>query len=193
MKMSCCYGSPMEEAAVDVSSIKYCNTLTSNKYRPGEFTLPRIPFLAQVGRSLKMSLLAPILESRGISLALVGVACLHFGLVLSGLPSIPCPIREALGLPCPGCGLSRAIAALVQGDWQTSLHYHLFAPFFLVAFGLLVAATLSPAWSRPRLIRWIDRFESGTGISCILSIGLVVYWLVRLLFFREAFISLVIG
>ena len=140
-----------------------------------------------------MSLLAPILESRAMSSAIMGVALLHFGLILAGLPSIPCPIREVFGLPCPGCGLSRGIAALLHGDWQTSLRYHLFAPIFLVAFGLLVIATLSPAWSRPRLIGWIDKLECGTGISCILSIGLVVYWLIRLVFFREAFVSLVIG
>jgi hypothetical protein len=140
-----------------------------------------------------MSLLAPILESRAMSSAIMGVALLHFGLILLGLPSIPCPIREVLGLPCPGCGLSRGIAALIHGDWQTSIRYHLFAPVFLIAFGLLVIATLAPVWSRPRLIGWIDKLESGTGISCILSMGLVVYWLIRLLFFREAFISLVIG
>ena len=140
-----------------------------------------------------MSLLAPILESRAMSLAIMGVALLHFGLISLGLPSIPCPIREVFGLPCPGCGLSRAIVALIHGNWQTSIRYHLFAPVFLIAFGLLVVATLAPVWFRPRFIGWIDRVESRTGISCILSMGLVVYWLIRLLFFREAFISLVIG
>ena len=155
--------------------------------------MPHIRFVSQVARSLKISLLAPILESRAMSSVIMGVALLHFGLILLGLPSIPCPIREGLGLPCPGCGLSRGIAALIHGDWQSSIRYHLFAPVFLVAFGLLVIATLAPVWSRPRLIGWIDRLESGTGISCVLSIGLVVYWLIRLLFFREAFFSLVIG
>ena len=43
---------------------------------------------------------------------------------LRGLPMIPLPqvcfSRTWLGLKCPGCGLTRSIIQLAQGNWQAS-------------------------------------------------------------------------
>lgn len=35
-----------------------------------------------------------------------------------------CIFRLFTGIPCPGCGLTRAGIALLKGDWRTSLEYH---------------------------------------------------------------------
>jgi hypothetical protein len=43
------------------------------------------------------------------------------------------------------------------------------------------------------MIGWVGKAESKLGLSGLLPIGLLVYWLIRLLFFREAFVSLIIG
>lgn len=35
-----------------------------------------------------------------------------------------CPIKYLTGVPCPGCGLSRALAALLRLDFWTALRFH---------------------------------------------------------------------
>ena len=45
-----------------------------------------------------------------------------------GLPQFPlpqtCASRAWLGLRCPGCGLTRSIIHLAEGDWRASWHDH---------------------------------------------------------------------
>jgi hypothetical protein len=35
-----------------------------------------------------------------------------------------CTFRQATGVPCPGCGLTRSVVAAVHGDWGSSYTYH---------------------------------------------------------------------
>lgn len=35
-----------------------------------------------------------------------------------------CPIKYLAGVPCPSCGLSRALAALLRLDFRTALRFH---------------------------------------------------------------------
>lgn len=46
---------------------------------------------------------------------------------------ILCPFRRLTGLPCPGCGLTRSIVALVQGDLDAAFAHHRFGPFLALA------------------------------------------------------------
>jgi hypothetical protein len=45
-----------------------------------------------------------------------------------GLPQFPlpqmCMSRSLFGLRCPGCGLTRSIIHLAEGDWRASWHDH---------------------------------------------------------------------
>ena len=142
---------------------------------------------------LSTPILSTLLANPPTRLAIIGGVALHSGLVMAGLPSWQCPILYGLGVPCPGCGLSRATAALLQGDWETSLTYHAFAPLFLIAFGLIVVATLLPSVPQTRFIQWVERVESYTGVTPILLILFVFYWLARLIFLRQSFINLIMG
>ena len=64
---------------------------------------------------------------------LVGATGLHAALVSLSLPSWDCPFFRLTGIPCPGCGLSRATLLLLKGDLTGSLRFHAFAPIFLFA------------------------------------------------------------
>jgi Protein of unknown function (DUF2752) len=65
---------------------------------------------------------------------LVGLAGLAAAVGLSWLPQqvgagLPlCLFRELLGLPCPGCGMTRALHALAHGEVAAALRYHPLAP-----------------------------------------------------------------
>jgi len=151
------------------------------------------PLSSSINRNLYNPTLALLLERRTTGVVIVGAAILHTLLVSLGLPSWQCPVRNGLGIPCPGCGLSRATAALLHGDWQTSVTYHAFAPLFLVAFGLIAVVTVLPSSQRQAAISWVARMERRTGITGILLILLVVYWLARFLVYRAAFLNLITG
>ena len=149
--------------------------------------------VAPASYNLSEPVLALLLEKRTTGLVIIGAAVVHTVLVMLGLPSWQCPIRTTLGVPCPGCGLSRATDALLQGDWRTSLTYHAFAPLFLVAFLIIALVTVLPASKNRLIVDWIGQMERRTKVTAVLLITFMVYWLIRLLFFREAFFNLIMG
>lgn len=140
---------------------------------------------------LHKPILASILENRGICAAISGAAILQLSLVFAGLPGWQSPFHSLLGFPDPGCGLSRAIVALFRGDWQTSLTFHAFAPFFVIALILIALVAIFPVEMKNKVVIWVEAIELRTGLSTYLLIGLVLYWLARLLFMHEAFFSIV--
>lgn len=157
-------------------------------------TFPRIMTnVSRVYQALDTSIFASLLEDRAIGIAIIGAAILHTGLVILGLPSWSCPIREYLRIPCPGCGLSRSITALLHGDWKSALTIHAFGPLFLLAFGMMCVVNLIPKSQRIPIINQVKSMERKTGITAIVLISLVLYWLSRLVFFREHFIGLVMS
>jgi len=50
-----------------------------------------------------------------------------------------CPLRAVTGVPCPSCGLTRALAHLERGHWADAVRFHPFAPLvFLLVLALAV-------------------------------------------------------
>ena len=148
---------------------------------------------SQIIDRLSTPILAPVFQDRPTGIAIVGAAVLHSGLTILGLPSWQCPVRYTLGVPCPGCGLSRATIALIHGDWETSLTYHAFAPLFLIGLLLTAFVTFLPSNSRHHAINWVGYIERYTGVTAIFLLSLVLYWLARMLILREAFFNLIMG
>jgi hypothetical protein len=52
---------------------------------------------------------------------------------------LPCLSKQVLGIECPGCGLQRSVAFLIQGQfWESFIMYPgLFPMLFLFAFASL--------------------------------------------------------
>ena len=124
--------------------------------------------------------LSTILANRTEGLALAGVGGVQLGLHLLDLPGWTCPFKAAFGIPCPGCGLTIAIDELVHGRILNSLHIHAFAPIFLVALALILAAVILPEARRKQLAASVARMENRTGISAWVLSTLMLYWIVRL-------------
>lgn len=122
--------------------------------------------------------------------AITGVAAVHMTLVATGLPGWQCPMRYGIGVPCPGCGLSRAIKVLVSGHVQQAISIHAFAPIALGVLALILCTVLGSRSHQNQIARQVRHIEK-LGVSTILVVAFLLYWMVRLLFFREALYKLV--
>ena len=95
------------------------------------------------------------------------------------LPVEVCVFKALTGLPCPTCGLTRALCHALRGDWAQSLAYH--------PAGLLLAAALTgwAAWSaaevfRDKPIEEVLRGRIGASLMGAGAVVSVVSWIVRL-------------
>jgi hypothetical protein len=87
-----------------------------------------------------------------------------------------CPIALLTGVPCPGCGMTRAASALLRGDLTLALDYHPLIP--------LIAMLTVAGWGwwllrrtgrvKPMSNRMLNLGLIGVGVS------LVAVWLLRL-------------
>jgi hypothetical protein len=123
-----------------------------------------------VNRLLRLLLLAPV--AGGFALAV------HLDFPL-------CPLASTLGIPCPGCGLTRATLALMHGDVNAALHFHplvwLLSPLFIGFVGAavleLVRAPAPPGSSRRSRFRWNGRAVTVVGTALLIATFGV--WLAR--------------
>lgn len=76
-------------------------------------------------------------------LALVALA-ISFVFPVGGLGVELCAFHAATGLPCPGCGLTRGLSALSQGDLSTALAMHPFVYALWPTFALLATLAVLP-------------------------------------------------
>lgn len=143
--------------------------------------------------SLNPPSIAPLLRHRNSAIGLWGLAALHFALLWAGLPGWPCPVLQLFGVPCPGCGLTRATGFLIHGDIHASFNFHAFAPVFMLGLCLAGVAAVLPERARTPLINSVEYMDRRTGFTVILLVGLILYWLARLLLFRGDFVRLMRG
>jgi hypothetical protein len=83
-----------------------------------------------------------------------------------------CFSRRFLGIPCPGCGLTRAFAHLAKGEWTAALAAHPLAP--VLAAEAVVAWLLWGIGLRRPLLRqdWIAPVAVGhLAVLCALWLG----------------------
>jgi Protein of unknown function (DUF2752) len=81
-----------------------------------------------------------------------------------------CPIYETLHLQCPGCGATRAVAAVLRGHFSEAMHSNA-----LVTLLLPIAVIHGTLWYRRLLrgdtIRWPQPPQAA--IYCVFSIAAV--------------------
>ena len=66
------------------------------------------------------------------------------------ITGIGCLIRFVTGISCPGCGISRALIALLKGDIASAFYYH---PLFWLPMVIAVLWFFRRKWSRAQ-VRW---------------------------------------
>ncbi len=77
--------------------------------------------------------------SNNLTPVLAVAAFCVFGIFINGST---CVVRVITGLPCPGCGLTRASISLLHFDFPGAFHYHplvyLIIPLFIITAVLLL-------------------------------------------------------
>jgi hypothetical protein len=135
----------------------------------------------------------PLLRSRKFTVIFFCAAAIQLTLVNFKVFGWTCPFLHLVGVPCPGCGLTRATSLLLLGDFKASLTYHAFAPVSLLGLLLVGSASLLPDQARLPMISRLELLERRSGLTIILLFALVFYWLARLLFLQAAFVQLIRG
>ncbi len=93
-----------------------------------------------------------------------------------------CPAALFFGVPCPGCGLTRATVAMLHGELGTALHYHplspLLVPLFAGALGkVLLDYVRGPGRALPPPGWWTGR--AATTAFAALLVLVVSVWAAR--------------
>jgi hypothetical protein len=68
---------------------------------------------------------------------------------------------------------------------------HAFAPAFVLAIGLFWLSGLMGGSAREGFVSVVERLERRTALPTLLLMGLVLYWLVRLVYAPAEFLHLV--
>jgi hypothetical protein len=108
---------------------------------------------------------------------MVGLVLLHAWTPPEAASSSICLSRRLLGLPCPGCGMTRAFAHLAKGEWRAALAAHPFSPW--LAAELVLVWT---AWGAAVAGRLPRRIWSGALAPLLVSnlALLAALWMARL-------------
>lgn len=120
--------------------------------------------------------------NRPLRIALVAVAGALVGVATwQGFPL--CPLAGSLGVPCPGCGLTRATLALLRGHVREALHFHplvwLLTPLFVGFVGAALLELLRDP-QKPRRASRVSWYGAGTNVAASLVLVLTLgVWLAR--------------
>jgi hypothetical protein len=91
-----------------------------------------------------------------------------------------CPFKMLTGFPCPGCGITKSLIFLYEGDFLKSIFYHLFGPIvFLFCIAAIVVLILE-------LITKREYFQSilySKKIAYFLGFTLAIYHFGRIIYF----------
>ncbi len=148
-------------------------------------TEPAPTFAGSFWQWLTKPVMATLLRMPRFCWLLLLLAVIQVSLSVAGWHLFQCPLMQAFRVPCPGCGLTRATRLFATGEFMAAVQMHLFAPIALLTLAFLLGGSiLPPAW-REVLARQVEGLERKTGISQLLFMLLLIYWIVRLVFLPD--------
>jgi hypothetical protein len=124
-------------------------------------------------------LLCELVRNRRVGAVLVAAAAVQVAVTAAGLPGLGCPWRDVTGTPCPGCGLSRACAAMALGDWSLGMRLHPFAPVAVAVLATVGLGAVLPGRPRARLADALERAERRTMLGPVVGALLVAHAVAR--------------
>ncbi len=116
-------------------------------------------------------------------LALFSVAA-SFVLPFQGFGFDICPLHRFTGLPCPGCGMTRAFVLFSSGDPLAAFGANPGVLFFYPVFWLLALVTLLPACAFAAVEQIVSARARAVGqVYRLVLFAFVAFGMARLVFF----------
>ncbi|OYU83264.1 MAG: hypothetical protein CFE24_12115 [Flavobacterium sp. BFFFF2] len=82
-----------------------------------------------------------------------------------------CPFKLVTGFPCPGCGITKSLFFLYQGDLQKSLSYHWFGPLaFIGSLGAMVVLLLEQFTQKTYFRRYVYNHKVAVALAIVLGL-----------------------
>jgi hypothetical protein len=91
------------------------------------------------------------------------------------LAYVLCPMQHLFALPCPACGMTRSLNALLHFQINSALHWHPLGPVILSAIVITLFKNNT---------RYLDaKLHQGLTVYHVLFVLFIMVWLYRLLIF----------
>jgi hypothetical protein len=122
----------------------------------------------------------PRLLALGLLLGTLLFPLLAYDWVTDPATATFCPLRAVTGIPCPSCGITRALAHLERGQWAEAVRCHPLAPLVLpLALALIVMLAYELLSGRPVIANPLRRRRD----VWLLFAGLAVFQVARTVIF----------
>jgi hypothetical protein len=93
---------------------------------------------------------------------------------------ILCPFRALTGLPCPGCGMTRAFCALGHGELRRAIHFNALSPLLYLSFMVAWIGAAATVFKLHRVEAAVMRLRPNMAAGMTLLALVLVWWVVRL-------------
>jgi len=91
-----------------------------------------------------------------------------------------CPFKMLTGLPCPGCGITKSLVYLYQGDLHKSLYYHVLGPFVMLFSVVSIIVLLAELMTGKE---YFNKILYNRKLAYVLGAFLITYHIIRLVYF----------
>lgn len=89
-----------------------------------------------------------------------------------------CLLQTSVGIPCPGCGITRSSVSLMTGDLHQAFQHHPSGPLIFI-IALVSTAYFSAVLLRSVAVEWALELRLYSGFERLAVLLLIVGWLAR--------------